>query len=262
MDCSKIRDAFLSKQRLPKAELKAHLDGCPQCAALYEQDAELGRALAEQVAPAAPFPEALFAEVEAELARETGPRAWLRSRPSALRFQLIALAVVLVVLFAGGAHHRHDLPDYPRARLVILLGSYFIAILLAVGKELSLAVRPSKLGDYLALALFGLGLPFLAAFVPATEQSRFTGPEGALGCFVYGALFTLPIGLLLWAFDRDDRLTLRTVCLSAAALGLSANLLLELHCPSGHPLHLLLGHASLGLAWLAAWFVTRGISRA
>lgn len=262
MDCSRIRDSFVHKERLPKAEVKAHLDACPQCAALYEQEAELGRALAEQVASAEPFPEALFAEVEAGLARETGPRAWLRSRPSGLRFQLIALGVVLVVLFAGGAHHRPDLADYPRARLVILLGSYFIAVLLAVGKELSLGARHGKLSDYLALALFGLGLPFLAAFVPATEQSRFTGPEGALGCFLYGALCTLPVGILLWAFDRDDRLTLRTVCLSAAALGLSANLVLELHCPSGHPLHLLLGHASLGLGWLAAWFVTRRFSGA
>ena len=87
------------------------------------------------------------------------------------------------------------------------------------------------------------------------------GPEGALSCFLYGALFTLPLGILLWAFDRDDRPTLRTVCLSAAALGLSANLVLELHCPSGHPLHLLLGHASIGLAWLASWFVTRRLSR-
>ncbi len=261
MDCTRIRDSFVRGTPLRKAEVQAHLDGCPQCADLYEQDAELGRALAEQVAPAEPFPEAMFAELEADLARETGPRAWLRSRPSALRFQLIALGVVLVVLFAGGAHHRPDLPDYPLARSIILLGSYFIAILLAVGKELSLAARQGKLGDYFALALFGLGLPFLAAFVPATAHSQHAGPGGALSCFLYGALFTLPVGILLWAFDRDDRLTLRTVCLSAAALGLSANLILELHCPNGHPTHLLLGHASLGLAWLGAWFVTRRLSR-
>jgi hypothetical protein len=48
--------------------------------------------------------------------------------------------------------------------------------------------------------------------------------------------------------------------LSAVALGLSANLVLELHCPSGNALHLLLGHASLGIAWLSAWLVLRSVT--
>ena len=262
MDCSQVRDAFLAGKVLTKAEVQAHLSACAECAALFENDAQLGRSLATQATSELPFPEELFGAIEARVERETGPRAWLRSRPSALRFQLIALCVVLVVLVAGGMHHRPDFAAYPAARLVILLGAYFIAILLAVGKELSLAVQRGRLADYALLALFGLGLPFLAAFVPATEASRQAGPEGALGCFLYGALFTLPLGILLWAFDRDDRPTLRTVCLSAAALGLAANLLLELHCPSGNPVHLLLGHASIGLGWLGSWFVTRRLSRA
>ena len=261
MDCSQVRDAFMSGKVLPKSEVQAHLDVCPHCAALFDNDAELGRSLAAQVAPALPFPEDLFGAIEASVGRETGLRAWLRSRPSTLRFQLLALCVVALV-GAGSMRYRPDLAAYPVARMVILLGAYFIAVLLALGKELSLAVRRGKVADYAALAAFGLGLPFLAAFAPATEASRLAGPEGALGCFLYGAMFTLPLGILLWAFDRDDRPTLRTVCLSAAALGLSANLMLELHCPSGHPLHLLLGHASIGLAWLASWFVARRLSRA
>ena len=262
MDCSRIRDAFVDGEPLPKSDVQAHLDECSQCAALYAADAEVGRALADVSAPAAPFPEELFGKLELSLGREVGARAWLRSRPSALRFLLIALSVVLVVAAAGGLMHRRDLADYPLARMVIVLGAYFIAVLLAVAKELTLAVRRGSLADYVGLASFALALPFLAAFVPATEASRHSGPEGALGCFVYGALCTLPVGILLWSFDRDDRPTLCTVCLSAAALGLSANLLLELHCPSGNPWHLLLGHASLGLAWLGAWFITRTVSRA
>lgn len=261
MDCSRVRDAFTAGKVLPKSEVQAHLDGCPPCAALFEHDAELGRSLATRAVSDQPLPEELFGAIEASVGRETGPRAWLRSRPTRLRFLLIALSVVVAVVVGGGARHRADFAAYPVARLVILLGAYFIAVLLAVGKELSLAVRRGKVADYAALGLFGLGLPFLAAFVPATEASRQSGPEGALGCFLYGALFTLPLGILLWAFDRDDRPTLRTVCLSAAALGLSANLVLELHCPNGHPLHLLLGHASTGLAWLASWFATRRLTR-
>ena len=107
-----------------------------------------------------------------------------------------------------------------------------------------------------------LVVPFLTALLPATEAGRHAAPGGALSCFIFGTLFTFPTALLLWALDRDDSPSLRTVCLSAVALGLSANLLLELHCPNGNPTHLLLGHASIGLGWLAAWFAARHALRA
>jgi hypothetical protein len=116
--------------------------------------------------------------------------------------------------------------------------------------------------DYVGLLTFALAVPALAAFAPATELSRQAASSGAFGCFGYGALFTLPIALLLWALDRNDRASLRTICLSAAALGLSANVLLELHCGNGNAAHVLFGHASLGVAWLAVWAATRHLSRA
>jgi hypothetical protein len=137
-----------------------------------------------------------------------------------------------------------------------------VGIALAFGKEFFVSVRRGSLGDFGWLVTAALALPFLVAFAPPTELSRSFGPGGALNCFSYGALLTLPIAALLWAFDRDDRLSLRTVCLSAAALGLSANLILELHCPSGNFVHVLLGHASLGIAWLVLWACARLLNRA
>jgi hypothetical protein len=157
---------------------------------------------------------------------------------------------------------RPDFSGYPSTRLVVLLGLYAVGIAAAFGRELFLSVRRGALSDYFVILVGALGLPFLVAFAPATEASRSFGSEGALGCFVFGALLTLPTAALLWAFDRDDRLSTRTVALSAAALGLSANLVLELHCPNGNILHVLLGHASLGVAWLLAWALTRRMSRA
>jgi hypothetical protein len=54
---------------------------------------------------------------------------------------------------------------------------------------------------------------------------------------------------LLWLFERRDRVPL-VVRISAGALaGIAANLLLHTHCPSAHLGHLLLGHASVGVAW-------------
>jgi hypothetical protein len=260
MDCPEIRDAFVKGELPAGAAVEEHLRGCPQCSELFAHEAELGRSLALAAAGTIPVEDELFAKLEAEVAEETGPRAWLRARPTRLRFAAALLSVLLVVGLGGALKQRPDFAEYPMARLVLLLGVYAAGIVLAFGKELYLSARRGSPGDHVGLMVGTLGLPFLIAFAPATEASRHAGPEGALGCFMYGALLTLPTAALLWAFDRDDRPSLRTVCLSAVALGLSANLVLELHCPSGNTLHLLLGHASLGLAWLTAWFVVRRAS--
>jgi hypothetical protein len=262
MDCAQIRDAFVGGKVLPIEAVRAHLEVCPHCRELFARDAELGRSLASEASLAVPFPDAMFEQLEARVAGETGPRAWLRSRPTNLRGMFVVLGVLLVVLFGGIAKQRPDFADYPTTRVALVLVLYFVAIVVAAAKELTLAPRRGGFADNPLLLSGGLGLPFLVAFLPATEASRHFGPEGALGCFVYGAVLTVPVALLLWAFDRDDEPSLRSVGLSAVALGLSANLVLELHCPSGNALHLLLGHASIGIAWLGAWFVARRFSRA
>ena len=262
MDCPQIRDAFVDGAPLSREQVQEHLATCAQCRELYEHDAKLGRNLAAQASDTPPIGDDVFSQIEQKLARETGPRAWLRSRPTRLRFTLLLLTVLSLGTTGGLLWHRADFEQYPLLRVALLLCVYLFAIALAFGKELSEQRRRESFRDYLGLVVFALGVPFLAAFAPATEVSRQAGPGGALRCFGYGALLTLPIALLLWAFDRNDRPSLRTVCLSAAALGLSANLLLELHCNNGNPEHVLLGHASLGVAWLAAWAVTRRLSRA
>jgi hypothetical protein len=262
MDCTQIREAFQGGAATRSSEIEAHLRDCPTCRELFEQGAALGTTLAKASAQAMPFEDELFAALEARVAQEVGLRAWLRSRPTRLRFTAALLSVLLLVVVGGLLRSRADLPDYPRARLALLLGVYALGIGAAFSKELYLSARRGSLADHLGLLGGALGLPFLIAFAPATEASRHAGPEGALNCFIYGALLTLPVAALLWAFDRDNRPSVRTVCLSAAALGLSANLVLELHCPSGNAVHLLLGHASLGLAWLATWFAVRRLSRA
>ncbi|HET7544235.1 MAG TPA: hypothetical protein VFK05_30400 [Polyangiaceae bacterium] len=262
MDCSQIRDSFLKGAAVPDDAVREHLASCAPCRALFEQDSQLARELAAQAATdVLSLPMDVFGQIEQRLAGETGPRAWLRSRPSRMRF-LVVLLLALFVLVAGGLlRQRADFAQYPALRVVMLLCVYLLALALAFGKELLERSRSESFRDHWVLLAFALGVPILAAFAPATELSRQAGPEGALNCFGYGALLTLPIALLLWAFDRDDRPTLRTVCLSAAALGLAANLLLELHCGNGNPAHVLLGHASLGVAWLLAWAVVRGVSR-
>jgi len=259
MDCAEIRESFLRGAVPPNAALDAHLALCPHCRELFEHDAKLGRSLAS-AALAAPAEHDFFAQIEARVARETGLRAWLRSRPSKLRFLVLVLSALLAVAVGAGLNLRPDLALYPRARLVALLALYSLGVLFAFKKELFLSAPGRALADHTLLALGALGLPFLLAFAPATDAVRVPGLAGAFGCFSYGALLTLPSALLIWALDRDDRPSVRTVLLSAAALGLSANLLLELHCPNGNLGHVLLGHASLGVAWLLMWALTRRLS--
>jgi hypothetical protein len=262
MDCSQIRDAFMTGAREPAAQLEEHLTGCPQCRELFAQNAALGRHLATQAGNPVRASDDLFGQIEGELAREKGPRAWLRSRPTPVRFTLVLLPLLLVLIAGGLLRQRADLEHYPMLRVALLLCVYFLAITLALGKKLSESPRRDALGDYVGLLTFAVAVPALAAFAPATAVAGQAAPDGALGCFGYGALLTLPIALLIWALDRNDRPSLRTVCLSAAALGLSANLLLELHCANNNPEHLLLGHASLGVAWLAAWLIPWCLGRA
>lgn len=254
--CADIRDAFVRGKELPNGVVQAHLLECAACQGLFEQGDELGRSLARQATESVPFPYLIFSQIEQSVARENGFRAWLRSRPTKLRFVLAAFSVLLVVLLGGVLELRPDFGEYPALRVVWLLGPYLVTVFLAFRLELTLATRRSGLAAP-ELLLGMLAVPVLIAFWPATETARLAGPGGALNCFVFGTLLTAPTAVLLWALDRDDSPSLRTVYLSAVALGLSANSLLELHCPNGNPTHLLLGHASIGLVWLAAWLVAR-----
>ena len=116
--------------------------------------------------------------------------------------------------------------------------------------------------ESLAHAPIARAEPPMLPVVPASGRLDFTKASVAMlvelseaGCVIAVAPFVLP------PMDALPRITEdKGYVLSAVALGLSADLVLELHCASGNALHLLLGHASIGVAWLAAWFVLRRAS--
>jgi len=259
MDCAEIRDAFLRGETLPEDRVQAHLRVCPHCHELFEGHVALGQRLGSAATPELSLPDDFFAQLEQKVSAETGMRAWLRSRPTRVRVLLVSTVAVAAITIGGALHLRPDFAEYPSSRLALLLGVYLLAVLVAVQRELSVSSRPGAFATKPGVLAGTLLLPFLVAFVPPTEASMQHGPEGALICFSFGALLTLPLAALLWACDRDDRPSSSSVWLSAVALGLTANLLLELHCASGNAIHLLLGHASLSLAWLAVWAALRGL---
>jgi hypothetical protein len=68
-------------------------------------------------------------------------------------------------------------------------------------------------------------------------------------CFGYGAAVVVPFIALVWLLERRDPMPLTSLLVVGALAGIAANLLLHTHCPSVHLGHLLLGHASIGVAW-------------
>ena len=257
MTCAQVRDAFMHQGELASDAFSEHLEDCSACRELFGQGAELAHCLTAQASGALPFPDQLFDRIEQRVVAETGVRAWLRSRPTQKRWFWLLLSALLVLLVGGVWRPRADFGQYPAERLAWLAGLSVLGIWFALRKQLTRSLGTRGFSSTPEVLLCLLLLPFVGAALPATEAAAHFGPGGALNCFTYGAVLTLPTALLLWAFDRDEYPAVRTVYLSAVALGLCANLLLELHCPNGNARHLLLGHASLGLVWLAAWFVAR-----
>lgn len=82
-----------------------------------------------------------------------------------------------------------------------------------------------------------------------------------VACFLFGAV---PGGLLVFALralDRNAHGGTDVAILAAVGGGLAGNAALELHCPSAAPLHLLLGHATIGIALVVLYGVVRRSGR-
>lgn len=255
--CEAVRDALRRGRDASDPELSKHAAECAQCGALLEDQAALGRVLASEGPGAG---ETLpWAGVETLLKEEVGWRAWLRSRPHRVR-----------VLFAAGAYTfvtvlglRRIRPDFERMTAYELAG-LLVAFGLIAGASIQRALpvvgRPAKRGALEAGVLgAGFGVPMLAAFVhtatPGIDGTTFV--RQAWSCFSYGSLLTIPLVAVLWLLDRGAGPRTR-LYYGAAAAGLAANAALTLHCPNTSSPHLLLGHATIGLALAAvAWLVLR-----
>jgi hypothetical protein len=233
----------------------------PSSSEATRADSELRDELARFLAPDAAPPElgALYAGLAEQIGRERGLRGWLRTRSTPARAALAAGAVLLAALGTALLWLRPDLHVYPVGRMALILG--FGAAL--AGAQLRLALWPLQrpaprrwLAPALIVgAIFGLGgvyaLP--AAHVDHAASAQAPGSEALLvrawPCLVIGLALAGACYALLWALDRGGS---RRALIAAACSGVSANLLLQLHCPITAPAHLLLGHLGVALAFSAA----------
>lgn len=254
--CEAVRDALREGRGVSDPPLRKHAEECPQCSALLDDEAALGRVLAtEGPGTVEPLP---WSGVETLLKEEVGWRAWLRSRPHQVRVLFAAAAYTLVTLL-GLRRLRPDFDSLTAYELAALLVVFGLIAGAAIQRALPVVGRPKQgalEGGVLAAAF---GVPMAAAFVhsatPGIDAPSFV--HQAWSCFSYGSLLTLPLVAVLWLLDRGAGPHSR-LYYGAAAAGLAANAALTLHCPNTSSGHLLLGHATIGLALAAvAWLVVR-----
>lgn len=228
----------------------------------------LGRGLSGAAGDEAPDP-TLLAAVEAELAGERGPRAWLRSRATVFRFLLVLATAAAVFAGMVVAAPRPDFQLAADDRWFALASLLILGLVLGADGALRVLGRaqPSSL---IGAALTVLVLPLLIALLPEADTHEpaslaGTGSEFvpfSLRCFFFGVLISAPVGTLLWFASREDRLPASSLVFAAGAAGVAANLALHAHCPITHPGHLIAGHATVGLAWLASLLLVNRLVRA
>jgi hypothetical protein len=193
---------------------------------------------------------ALERAVAADVARERGMVAWLRSRSRAVRLMVLAglaaVEVALVVAFAP----RPDLDDYPRARLALAFVAA-TAIVLAASfqsmRPLHLAPRRWTVWAILAVAV---AAPFGLALVPPLAGGA---AQPISICLAKGVALALPLLLAARALDRRAHAARGPAALAAVGAGVAAVLGLGLNCPSSDPMHLLCAHAPIPAVVVAVY---------
>ena len=260
MECAEIRDSFVAGRLPSGVAVEAHLEVRPHCSELFENDARLGRSLAQAALPEVP-PGDLFALVERDVSREVGLRARLRALPTRLRAGILVGVVGVLRGFQLLLHRRPDFAEYSPGLFWAIAVALLVALVLGallVMRGASAPLGSSNRERGLAVAL--LLAPALAALLAplGTSSPDATAWADPSGCFSYGAALVVPLVVLYWLFERRDSVPLSALMTAGALAGLAANLLLHAHCSSANLPHLLLGHASIGAVWALALRLVRG----
>jgi predicted anti-sigma-YlaC factor YlaD len=257
MNCRDLR-VVLRRGEVPSgAAVDAHLADCEACRELVQDEAALARALGDEADPTDEEITSMLTAVRQELAAETGPRAWLRSRATGVRLVISVAVLAAVAGFVAVASPRGDLAEMPKLRLIaamtIYTGLAFASMRVAL-RPLSQPAAPEKLSRLLIVAglatAVGFALAPMAHGIPITRLGMAYGPM-VTACFLFGSVFAVPLLVLSWALDRGGYFIGSRLLLAGAAAGLAGNLFLELHCDIQLPAHLLMGHATVVVALLA-----------
>jgi hypothetical protein len=247
LDCVDVREALFAGRPLSAVEAE-HAATCPVCSASLPGGDEPSHEL--------------LAEVESALRHETGFVAWLRSLPTMVR---LFAGIDAAALFAVGmalTRPRWTFAPLPVDRVVLVLSVLFVLVAMLLRLSLRpLQVAAPSAGVVRGSLLAALLVPVYFALTPPNPEAAALDAPGmaaaTLGCFLFGAIPGVLLVVALRALDRNAHRAMDVALLAAACGGLAGNAALELHCPSVAPLHLLLGHASVGVALVAVYFVSK-----
>jgi hypothetical protein len=252
LDCVDVHEALFAGRPLSAAEAD-HVATCPLCS----------RAMPEE--PLDPSFD-LFAEVNASVQSERGLVARARSLSTPERVLAGVLAAGVLAVGMALTRPRWAFGPVPMDRV----GPELAALLVAFAAVLWLALRPLQSAPpdrrlVLGAVAVGLLVPAVLAFTapaaPLAEVAAQSMPKPTLSCFLFGALPGTLFVLALRALDRGAHGVGDAALLAAVGGGLCANIALELHCPSAAPLHLLFGHATVGVVLAIAYLAYRRSAR-
>jgi hypothetical protein len=248
----------LSGNALSEAE-RRHATSCEACRAVTLDGGNAARRLWAAASGEADL-QWLRSAIERDVGQKERGVVWLRSRPTSFRLGFGVILCLGIVLLTLALTPRPDIEVYPALRMLIVTSTLFLLL----GVALSQGLRPlqrSATGAQGLLLVLALLVPIVVAALPAAHSAHALSAGGigkalmprALACFVFGVAFGLPLLVSMRMLDRLEHTTVARSLWAAAATGLLGNLALSLHCPLTHPAHLLLGHASVGIALAAAY---------
>jgi hypothetical protein len=261
MECSEVRKRLAAGEEAAVAELDAHLAECQECSlvALEQTGAALGEGALKADAGQL---DALLARVGNRLADERGTAAWLRSRPTWQRWGFGALVAICGPLLFAAARPRADWAVYPIERLltgaVLLVG----LVTMCLWVKLRPLHRPRlSTRTPVLLAIASLTVMFVDVALPAAHSLHPASLVGtgadflpqALSCLFAGLLMGVPALVLTAMLDRSNDGWRDASILGAVIAAQVGYLYLHLHCPIVAPVHLLAGHMTVLLVFLAAY---------
>ncbi len=262
MECRDIH-RLLRDAHVPEGpSVDAHLSTCDACRSVCEASSGLKRALANASTSQSRDVEDLWRFVQRDVAAERGPRAWASSQPSWRRWLVACLVALGLVVSVGWFSPRPDLDAFADTRSWLILSLLLTCVfgLSFVALTSPLRARTGTLGwirsrTAITAAIAASVLIALACLPEAhtDHPASLLGVDDdlarrAAACFMYGSVSILPFLLVLALVDRREARPSPTLMLGVIVGGLLGNVTLLLHCSLTASIHLLLGHATLGLA--------------
>ena len=240
----RIRDGHIE-------DIEAHLSTCPSCAAFAEAYGLLGTLSEIPETGTSMDLDRAFGDLQKKLSAQIPVRRSFAEMPTWIRLLITASVGLLVTLLVRLLVRRVDSDVYPMHRWMFEVSAMGIAVVAALTATLrpmhrprySVAVEIAFLTGISAVLLTPLLLPEAHGSHPASLQGA--GEDlfrRAVACFGWGTAVGAVLGVPVYLASRGAG-RLSTVHLAFWLLmGIFAQLVLHLHCPIVHPLHIALGH--------------------